>query len=39
MTSVLRWLSVAGCVGAAGFLAWQGVEGWGWFLLIAVLIA
>lgn len=39
MTRGLKWVAVIGGIGAAGALAFYGVEGWGWFLLVAVLAA
>lgn len=32
------WFPTAVCVTAGAILAYNGIEGWGWFLFVAVLI-
>lgn len=42
MGSVTLWMKFSGailCAGAAALLALYGVDGWGWFLFVAVLFA
>lgn len=38
MSGTLKWGAVAVLVTAAAALCWNGNDGWGWFLLVAVLI-
>jgi hypothetical protein len=38
MIVLARYLPAAVCASAAAYLAAKGVEGWGWFLLVAVLL-
>lgn len=37
-TDIWRGLASAIAVIAAGFLAFNGISGWGWFLVVAVLV-
>lgn len=30
--------SILSCVSIAGLMAYKGIEGWGWFLFVAVLL-
>lgn len=34
-----RVVLAAFCIGCAVMLAWQKKEGWGWFLLVAVMVS
>jgi ABC-type phosphate transport system auxiliary subunit len=34
---VVRSAVSLGCIAAAGFMAVKGIEGWGWFLFVALL--
>jgi hypothetical protein len=35
----LKWIGVAACVIAAAWLAVNHIPHWGWFLIVAVLVA
>jgi hypothetical protein len=35
----VRWLPASVCVAAAAFAGWARVAGWGWFLVLAVVLA
>jgi hypothetical protein len=42
-SKLLAWFlsltPILGCIVAAGMLAVKGLDGWGWFLFVAVLLA
>lgn len=31
--------AVLSCIGISGFLCYKGIEGWGWFLFIALMLS
>jgi hypothetical protein len=35
----MLWIPCVFCIGVAAYLATQKIEGWGWFLFIAMTIA
>jgi len=36
--AISRGLACMACVGVAGWLAYSKLEGWGWFLFVAVIL-
>lgn len=38
-TAIAIGIPVTACVGAAVYMAIHGIEGWGWFLFVGLLIA